>query len=85
MRLQQNSQMAQCDMDPGRGTSRVVSQSRMVELNHGRDSTGAQGGASFENRSAGMPIPAALSNNQCGVLHEEDDQFRQEIARAILL
>ena len=48
-----------CDTDPGRGTSRVVSQSRMVEPNHGRDSTGARGGASFENRSAGVPIPAA--------------------------
>ena len=73
-----------CDTDPGRGTSRVVSQSRVVEPNHGRDSTGAQGGASFENRSAGVPIPAALSNNQCGVLCEEDDQFRWEIARSIL-
>ena len=69
------------DTDPGRGTSRVVSQSRMVEPNHGRDSTGARGGASFENRLAGALIPAALSDNQRGVLHEEDDQFRWEIAR----
>ena len=73
------------DTDPGRGTSRVVSQSRVVAMNHRRDSTGARGGASFENPSAGMPIPAALPNNQCSALCEEDDQFRQEIARAILL
>ena len=61
--------------DPGRGTSRVVSQSHMVGPNHGRDSTGAQGGASFENRSAGVLVPAALFNNQHGALCEEGDQF----------
>ena len=61
------------DTDPGRGTSRVVSQSRIVEPNHGCDSTGARGGASFENRSAGVPIPAVLSDNQYGALYEEDD------------
>ena len=53
----------------------------MVEPNHGCDSTGARGGASLENRSAGVPIPAVLSDNQRGVLCEEDDQFRQLIAR----
>ena len=74
-------EMVASDTDPGRGTSRVVSQSRMVEPNHGRDSTGAQGGASFENCSTGVPIPATLSNNQHGVLCEEDDWFRQLIAR----
>ena len=69
------------DTGPGRGTSRVVSQSRVVEPNHGRDSTGARGGASFENRSAGVPIPAALPGNQHGVLCEEDDWFQQLIVR----
>ena len=73
------------DTDPGRGMSRVVSQSRVLATNHGCDSTdGARGGASHENPSASVPIPAALSNNQCGILCEEDDWFRQEIARAIL-
>ena len=67
--------------DPCLGASWVVSQSRMLAPNHGRDSTGAQGRAPFENRSAGAPIPAALPSNQRGALCEEGDQFRQEIAR----
>ena len=53
-----------------------MSQSRMLAANHGCDSTdGAQGGASHENASAGVPIPAVLSGNQHGALCEEDDQF----------
>ena len=71
-------------MDPGRGMSWVVSQSHMVMANHGCDSTDdAQGNASLENPSAGIPIPAALPDNQCGVLCEEDDWFWQTIVRAI--
>ena len=64
------------DTDPGCGASQVVSQSRMVTMNHGCDSTDdAEGNASLENPSAGVPIPAALSNNQCGTLCEEEGQF----------
>ena len=78
------TQVEDIDMDPGRGMSWVVNQSRVVTMNHRHDLTdSAQGEAPHENRSAGVPIPAALSNNQCGVLWEEDDQFRQEIVRAI--
>ena len=81
---QNTNVQSEADTDPGRGTSRVMSQSRVLAMNHGCDSTdGAQGGASHENPSAGVPIPAALSNNQCGVLCEEGDWFRWEIARAI--
>ena len=55
----------------------------MVTMNHGCDLTGdVQMGAPHENHLAGMLIPAMLSDNQCHVLHEEDDQCGQ-IARAI--
>ena len=68
------------DTDLGRGTSRVVSQSRMVMANHGCDSTdGTRCETPCENPSAGMPIPAALSNNQCGALRKEDDQFLRRL------
>ena len=71
-------------MDPGRGASRVAGQSRIVTANHGCDSADdAQGNPSLENLSANVPIPAALSDNQCVILCEEDDQFRQMIVRAI--
>ena len=72
------------DKDPGHGASQAASQSHMAATNHRHDLTGdAQMGMPRENCPAGMPIPAMLSDNQCGVLFKEDDWCGQ-IARAIL-
>ena len=61
--------------DLGHGASRVVDQSHTMMMNHGCDLTdGMQNDASCENPSAGMPIPAMLSDNQCDALCKEDDQ-----------
>ena len=71
------------DKGLGHGMCQVMDQSHMVTMNHRCDSTGgSQGNVSHENSLAGMPIPAMLPDNQCSVLHEEDDQH-QQIARAI--
>ena len=63
------------DADLGCGMSWVMNQSCMVTLDRGCDLTdGTQNDTSCENRSAGMLIPAMLSDNQCSVLFKEDDQ-----------
>ena len=73
-----------CGADLGHGASWVTNQSRMVTMNHRCDSTdGTQNDMSCEKHSAGVLIPVVLSNNQCSILLEEDDQCWQ-IVRAIL-
>ena len=52
-----------------------MDQSHMVTMNHGCDLTdGMQNDALHENPSAGMPIPAMLSDNQHSAWFKEDDQ-----------
>ena len=72
-----------CNTDPNHEMSQVMDESHMVMTNCGCDSTGdAQGDVQFENPLAGMPIPAMLSDDQHGILCEEDDQHGWMIARS---
>ena len=54
--------------------SQVANQFCMVTMNHRHDSTDStQNDVSHENHFAAMLIPATLSDDQCGVLHNQDD------------